>query len=77
MRNALAFATAAAARADISEATGKVRGKESLGRPRRSWVNNIKMDLAEIGLGCVDWIASATVRNKWKALVNKYSAPQS
>jgi hypothetical protein len=38
---------------------GKPKGKRSLGRPRRKWVDNIKMDLLEIGLGGVDWIGLA------------------
>jgi hypothetical protein len=44
-------------------------GKRLL-RPRRSWVDNIKMDLLEIGWGGVDWIALAQDRDKWRALVN-------
>jgi hypothetical protein len=34
----------------------KAKGKEPLGRPRRRWIDNIKMDLTKIGLGVVDWI---------------------
>jgi hypothetical protein len=49
---------------------GKPEGKRQLGRPRRRWVDNIKMDLIEIGWGGVDWIALAQDRGKWKALVN-------
>jgi hypothetical protein len=45
-------------------------GKTPLGRPRRTCVDNIKMDLVEIGLGCVDWIGLAQDRYKWRALVN-------
>jgi hypothetical protein len=45
-------------------------GKRPLGRPRRRWVDNIKMDLLEIGWGVVDWIGLAQDRNKWRALVN-------
>jgi hypothetical protein len=45
-------------------------GKRPLGRPRRRWVNNIKMDLLEIGWGSVDWIGLAQDRDKWRALVN-------
>jgi hypothetical protein len=41
-----------------------------LGRPRRRWVGNIKMDLLEIGWGSVDWIGLAQDRDKWRALVN-------
>jgi hypothetical protein len=45
-------------------------GKRPLGRPRRRWVDNIKMDLSEIGWGGVDWIALAQDRDKWRALLN-------
>jgi hypothetical protein len=45
-------------------------GKPPLGRPRRMWVDNIKMDLLEIGWGSVDWIGLAQDRDKWRALVN-------
>jgi hypothetical protein len=41
-----------------------------LGRPRRRWVDNIKMDLREIGWDGVDWIDLAQDRNQWRALVN-------
>jgi hypothetical protein len=49
---------------------GKPEGKRPLGRPSRRWVDNIKMDLLEIGWGGVDWIALAQDRDKWRALVN-------
>jgi hypothetical protein len=49
---------------------GKPEGKRSLGRPRRRWVDNISMDLGEVGLGDVDWIGLAQDRNRWRALVN-------
>jgi hypothetical protein len=45
-------------------------GKRRLGRPRRRWVDNIKMDLGEVGRGHVDWIGLAQDRNRWRALVN-------
>jgi hypothetical protein len=45
-------------------------GRKPLGRPRRRWVDNIKMDLLEIGWGGVDWIVLAQDRDKWRALVN-------
>jgi hypothetical protein len=45
-------------------------GKRPLVRPRRIWVNNIRMDLGEVGWGDVDWIGLAQDRNKWGALVN-------
>jgi hypothetical protein len=45
-------------------------GKRPLGRPRRGWVDNIKMDLGEVGWGDVDLIGLAKDRNRWRALVN-------
>ena len=41
-----------------------------LGRPRRRWEDNIKMDLQELGCGGVDWIDVAQGRDRWRALVN-------
>jgi hypothetical protein len=49
---------------------GKPEGKRPLGRPRCRWVDNIKMDLLEIGWGGVDWIGLAQDRDRWRALVN-------
>jgi hypothetical protein len=49
---------------------GKPEGKGPLGRPRRRWIDNIKMDLLEIGLSVVDWIGLAQDRYRWRALVN-------
>jgi hypothetical protein len=49
---------------------GKPEGKRPLGRPRRRWVDNIKMDLKEKGWDCVDWIELAQDRDQWRALVN-------
>jgi hypothetical protein len=49
---------------------GKSEGKRPLGRPRRRWMDNIKMDLSEIGLSVVDWIGLAQNRYSWRALVN-------
>jgi hypothetical protein len=49
---------------------GKPEVKSPLGRPRRRWVNNIRMDLGEVGWGDVDWIGLAQDRNMWRALVN-------
>jgi hypothetical protein len=48
----------------------KPEGKTQLGRPRNRWMNNIKMDLLEIGLNVVDWIGLAQDRYRWRALVN-------
>jgi hypothetical protein len=49
---------------------GKPEGKRPLGRPRRRWIDNIKMDLLEIGVSVVDWIGLAQDRYRWRALVN-------
>jgi hypothetical protein len=48
---------------------GKPEGS-FLGRPRRRWVNNIKMDLREVGWDGMDWIDLAQDRDEWRALVN-------
>jgi hypothetical protein len=48
----------------------KPEGRRPLGRPRCRWVDNIKKDLLEIRLGCVDWIGLAQDRDRWRALVN-------
>jgi hypothetical protein len=49
---------------------GKPEGKRPLGRSRRRWEDNIKIDLREPGWDGVDWIDLAQVRDQWKALVN-------
>jgi hypothetical protein len=46
------------------------QGKRPLGKPRRRWVDNIRMDLGEVGWGDVDWIGLAQDSNRWRALVN-------
>jgi hypothetical protein len=48
----------------------KPEGKAPLGRPRSMWVDNINMDLGEVGWGDVDWIGLAKDRNRWRAPVN-------
>jgi hypothetical protein len=48
----------------------KPEGKRPLGRPRQRWVDNISMDLGEVGWGDVDWIGLVKDRNRWRALVN-------
>jgi hypothetical protein len=49
---------------------GKAEGKSPRGRPRRRWVDNIKMYLREIGWDGVDWIDMDQDRDQWRALVN-------
>jgi hypothetical protein len=49
---------------------GKPEGKRPLGRPRRKWVDNIKMGARETGWNGVDWIDMAQDRDQWRALVN-------
>jgi hypothetical protein len=49
---------------------GKPEGKRPLGRPRRRWINNIKMDLRKIGWYSMNLIDLAQDRNQWRALVN-------
>jgi predicted small integral membrane protein len=49
---------------------GKPEGKRPLGRLRRRWIDNVKMNLLEIGLIVVDWIGLAQDRYSWRALVN-------
>jgi hypothetical protein len=49
---------------------GKSKGRRPLGRPRRRWVDNIKMDLGEIGWGGADLIDLSKDRDKWNAIVN-------
>jgi hypothetical protein len=49
---------------------GKAEGKRPLGRPRRRWVDNIKMDLGEIGWDGVEWIELVQEREQWRTLVN-------
>jgi hypothetical protein len=50
--------------------TGIPEGKRPLGRSRRRWEENIKMDLQEVGCGGMDWIELAQNRDRWRALVN-------
>jgi hypothetical protein len=49
---------------------GKPEGKRPLGRPRRRWVDNIRLGLGEVKWGDVVWIGLAQDRNRWRALVN-------
>jgi len=49
---------------------GKPEGKRPLGRPRRRWVDNIRMDLQEVGCGYMDWTGLAQDRDRWRTLVS-------
>jgi hypothetical protein len=49
---------------------GKPEGKRPLGRPRRRWADNIRMNLVEVGWGNVDWICLAQDGDRWRFLVN-------
>ena len=49
---------------------GKPEGRRPLGIPRRRWVDNIRMDLQEVGSGHMDWIGLAQDRDRWRALVS-------
>jgi hypothetical protein len=49
---------------------GKPEGKRPLGRPRRSWVDNIRMNHGEVGWSDVDWFGVAEDRDRWRHLVN-------
>jgi len=56
----------------------KSEGKRPLGRPRRRWVDNIKMDLQELGCGYMDWIGLAHYRESWRTFVSavmKFGVP--
>jgi len=49
---------------------GKPEGKRPMGRPRRRWVDNIRIDLQEVGCGYMDWIGLAQDRDRWPTLVS-------
>ena len=49
---------------------GKRERKGPLGRPRRRWADNIRIDLQEVGCGYVDWIGLAQDRDRWRTLVS-------
>jgi hypothetical protein len=55
---------------------GKPEGRIPLGRPRRRWIDNIKMDLLEIELNVVDWMSLAQDRYRWRALVSSVMNPR-
>ena len=49
---------------------GKPEGRRPLGKPRRRWVDNIRMDLQEVGCGYMDWIELVQDRDGWRTLVS-------
>ena len=49
---------------------GKPEGKRPLGRPKCRWKYNIKVDLQEVGFGCMDWIELAQDGDRWRAFVS-------
>jgi len=49
---------------------GKPEGRRPLGRPRRRWVDNVRMDLQEVECGYMDWIGLAQDRDGWRTLVS-------
>jgi hypothetical protein len=49
---------------------GKLEVRRSMGRSRNRWEDNIRMDLQEVGRGCVDWMELAQDRDRWRALVS-------
>jgi len=57
-------------RGGVRVLVGKPEGRRPLGRPRRRWVGNIRMDLQEVGCGYMDWIGLAQVRDRWRTFVS-------
>jgi hypothetical protein len=57
-------------RSEYNILVGRPEGRRPLGRHRRRWEDNIKMDLREIGFGDIDWIHLAQGRGRWRAVVN-------
>jgi hypothetical protein len=49
---------------------GELEGRRPLGRTRRRWLDNIRMDLVDVGWGDVDWVGLAQDRDRWRTLVN-------
>ena len=64
------FARMVEVRSAFKILTGKPTGKRLLGRPRRRWEENIRMDLEEFGINAGNWVDSDQYRNYWRALVN-------
>ena len=68
MRWAVHIATIEEGGSDFKILTATPAGKKPLGRPRRRWEDNIRMDLEEIGINTGNWVDSAQDRNYWRAL---------
>jgi len=56
--------------AEVTNNLGKLEGRRPMGRPRHRWVDNITMDLQEVGCGYMDWIGLAQDRDGWRTLVS-------
>jgi len=54
---------------------GKPEGRRPFGRPRRRWVDNIRIDLQEVGCGYMDWVGLVQDRDKWRTLVSAVMNP--
>ena len=50
--------------------TGKLSGKRPLGRPRRRWEENVRMDPKEVGINMSNWVVSAQDRDYWRSIMN-------
>ena len=70
MRRAGHVARMRARRGVYSVSVGRPEGKRPLGRPRRRWEDNTKMDPREVGWGSMDWIDLAQDRDRWRSVVN-------
>ena len=57
-------------RRGVEGLAGETGGKETTGETRRRWVDNIRMDLQEVGCGYMDWIGLAQDRDRWRTLVS-------
>ena len=60
----------------IQDFGGKPEGKRRIGRTRRRWEDNIKMDLREVGCGVMDWIELAQDTDRWRALLTAVMNPR-